>query len=227
MGRARGIAAGLVVLLPLACATPERSPFVSLAAVAPGIERDIRYAGSDNFVGAPIDGYEVVACWLTEPAARALAAVQADLAAEGLGLRVFDCYRPQRAVDHFVRWAADPADTATKARYYPRLAKADLFPLGYIADRSSHSRGSTVDVTLIQPRADGVPVELDMGTPYDFFDPRSHTDSGAVSAKARTHRHRLRAAMERRGFANYPTEWWHFTLESEPHPEQRFDLPIR
>ena len=148
-------------------------------------------------------------CLLTQPAAQALAAVQRDLRGEGLGLRVYDCYRPQRAVDRFMRWAADLGDQRTKPTFYPRVAKQELIARGYIAERSGHSRGSTVDLTLVG--ADGAPLE--MGTPFDLFDERSHTESPAVPAAARANREKLRAAMERRGFRNLAVEWWHYTLD--------------
>lgn len=197
---------------------------VDVASVAPSIQLEIRYAGSHNFVGAPVDGYGAPRCWLTRPAAEALAEVQRDVESEGLGLRVYDCYRPQRAVDHFVRWAADPDDLATQDEFYPNVPKDRLFAEGYVAARSSHSRGSTVDLTLVR-RADGEP--LDMGSPWDFFDPISHPDSRAVSGEARSHRMRLRAVMERHGFEPYDAEWWHFTLRDEPFPDRYRDVPIR
>jgi D-alanyl-D-alanine dipeptidase len=200
---------------------------VALAAVAPGVDQAMRYAGSENFVGAPVDGYEAPVCLLSEPAARALAAVQQDLAAEGLGLRVFDCYRPQRAVAHFVRWARDLADQRTKERYYPRVEKTELFEKGYIAERSGHSRGSTVDLTLLERRPDGSLREVDMGTEFDLFDPRSHTESPEVAAARLAARLRLRAAMTRRGFRNLSVEWWHYTLEHEPFPDRYLDVPVR
>jgi len=214
-----------LVALGCAAATPQQDTpdFVAIAQVDPGIAQDIRYAGAVNFVGAPIDGYERPVCLLTRPAAQALAAVQQDLRAEGLGLRVYDCYRPQRAVDHFVRWAADPSDQRTRETFYPRVAKQELIARGYIAERSGHSRGSTVDVTLVG--ADGAPLE--MGTPFDLFDERSHTGSLAVPAEARANRERLRAAMERRGFRNLAVEWWHYTLADEPYPDRVFDVPVR
>jgi D-alanyl-D-alanine dipeptidase len=146
-------------LAALACggSAPRGDPdLVDLASVDPTIETEIRYAGSDNFVGSPVDGYDAPRCWLTRPAARALASVQHDLASEGLRLRVYDCYRPQRAVDHFMRWAADPDDRSTQADYYPNLPKEALFAEGYIAARSGHSRGSTLDLTLVR-NADGAP----------------------------------------------------------------------
>ena len=200
------------------------NPFVDAARHVPGLALDMRYAGSDNFVGRPIAGYEAPRCLLTPQAARALARVQASLAPDGLGLKVFDCYRPRQAVADFAAWARDPADTRMKAAYYPRTDKADLFRLGYIAERSSHSRGSTVDLTLI--RLDGG-TELDMGTPFDLFDPASATDFPGVSSVQAHNRHRLRDAMIRAGFAPYAQEWWHFTLKGEPYPDTAFDRPVR
>jgi D-alanyl-D-alanine dipeptidase len=196
---------------------------VDAKAFAPSLALDLRYATTDNFVGARIDGYEAARCLLAEPAARALAAVQADLAADGLGLVAYDCYRPQRAVDHFVRWTREPADPGSKARHHPRVAKEALIREGYIAPRSGHSRGSTLDVGLVR-LSDGA--ALDLGTPFDFFDPLAHVDA-PVPEPARTHRARLRAAMERRGFIPYPPEWWHFTLADEPYPDAYFDAPVR
>ncbi len=170
----------LALLAPTGCGAeggerPDEAPdarvdLVDVREVEPSIRADIRYAGSNNFVGGPVDGYEGATCLLSRPAAEALARVQRDLAAEGLGLLVYDCYRPQRAVDHFVRWAEDTTDARTKAEFYPNVDKSRLFDEGYIAERSGHSRGSTVDLTLVR---DGTAEALDMGTPYDFFDPRS------------------------------------------------------
>ena len=198
-----------------------------LADVAPGISQDLRYAGADNFVGGPIDGYERPVCLLSVEAAQALAVVEQDLVREGLGLRVLDCYRPARAVAHFARWARDLSDQRTKARYYPRVDKAELFEQSYIAERSGHSRGSTVDVTLIESRASGTVAELDMGTHFDLFDARSATDAPGIPESARANRQRLRESMERRGFRNLAQEWWHYTLEKEPYPDRYFDVPVR
>jgi D-alanyl-D-alanine dipeptidase len=195
--------------------------------VAPGIAQDLRYAGADNFVGAKVDGYERPVCLLSAEAAEALAAAQGDLAPERLGLRVFDCYRPARAVAHFARWARDLSDQRTKPEYYPRVDKTQLFAEGYIAERSGHSRGSTVDLTLALRRADGSLAEVEMGTPFDLFDPRSALEAGDVPEPARANRERLRAAMARRGFANLPQEWWHYTLAAEPYPDRYFDVPVR
>jgi D-alanyl-D-alanine dipeptidase len=218
-----GLAGALLALAAAAPAQDEAPHFVALAQVDASIAQEIRYAGSDNFVGAPIDGYERPVCLLTPPAAQALAAVQRDLRREGLGLRVYDCYRPQRAVDHFMRWAADLGDQRTRSTFYPRVAKQELIARGYIAERSGHSRGSTVDLTLVG--AGGAPLE--MGTPFDLFDERSHTDSTAVPAAARANREKLRTAMERRGFRNLAVEWWHYTLADEPYPARAFDVPVR
>jgi D-alanyl-D-alanine dipeptidase len=220
----RLVAASLAVLACAASAPAGAPPrFVSIADVDATVRTDLRYAGADNFVGGPIDGYERPLCLLTEPAARALAAVQRDLRGRGVGLVVYDCYRPQRAVDHFARWARDLGDQRTKDAYYPHVPKEALFERGYIAARSSHSRGSTVDVGLVDPT--GAP--LDMGTPFDRFDVRSHTASPDLPAAARANRALLRAAMERRGFRNLDAEWWHYTLVDEPERERVFDVPVR
>jgi D-alanyl-D-alanine dipeptidase len=185
----------------------------------------MRYAGSDNFVGEPIDGYEAPVCLLTQPAARAVISAQEELRALGLSLVILDCYRPQRAVDHFLRWVRDP-DESSRARNYPFVPKAELVTRGYIADRSSHSRGSAIDVTLVSTTWDTAR-PLDMGTPFDFFDERSHTDSREVPAAARANRHLLRELLQRHGFRNYPLEWWHYTLRDEPYPDRYLDLPVR
>lgn len=204
-------------------AEPIDPGFVDLAAVAPTILLDIRYAGPDNFVGAPVDGYEAPRCLLSPPAARALAGLQQELRAFGLGLIVHDCYRPQRAVNHFMRWSRDPAALETRARYYPNEDKSTLFEKGYIAERSGHSRGSTVDLGLV----DAAGRALDMGTGWDTLDPLSATEAPGIPDAARRHRLMLRALMEKHGFRNYAKEWWHFTLAPEPWPDRYFDLPIR
>ena len=198
--------------------------FCYLDQYLPGAAYEVRYYGDNNFVGQPVDGYEAPRVILTIPAAQALAGVQQDLAPFGLGLKFFDGYRPQRAVDHFVRWAADLSDTKMKARFYPGVDKANLFRDGYIASRSGHSRGSTVDLTVVD-LATGA--ELDMGTPFDFFGPLSAGESPDAPAQARANRMLLRQAMENRGFLPYAEEWWHFTLADEPFPETYFDFPVR
>jgi D-alanyl-D-alanine dipeptidase len=224
----KGVLAAAVAAALSAC-TGGGAPapdLVSLAEIAPGVSVDMRYAGSENFVGVPIDGYDAPVCLLARPAALALAAVQHDLETDGLGLRVFDCYRPARAVAHFARWARDLGDERTKAAYYPRIEKSRLFELGYIAERSGHSRASTVDLTLVERAGDGSLRELDMGGPFDLFDPLSNTDSPDVTPEQRANRLRLRAAMVRRGFKNLPVEWWHYTLAAEPYPDTYLDLPV-
>jgi zinc D-Ala-D-Ala dipeptidase len=206
-----------------AAAQDRPAAFVDAAAVVPGLIVDARYAGSHNFVGRPIDGYQAPRCLLTKPAAEALAQVARDLAARGLVLKAFDCYRPARAVANFVHWAHDLNDTAGKREFYPEVDKRVLFRDGYISSRSGHSRGSTVDLTLVH--ADGS--ELDMGTPFDFFSPRSWPGSPSVSAKAKDNRALFAAAMRARGFRPYPKEWWHFTLAHEPFPDTYFDFPVK
>ena len=161
---------------------------------------------------------------MTQPAADALAGVARDLAPRGLVIKVFDCYRPTRAVANFVHWARDLNDTAGKAEFYPNVDKRTLFRDGYIASRSGHSRGSTIDLTLAQ--ADGR--ELDMGTPFDFFSPKSWTADPTISARAARQSHAARGRDARhRGFRGYDKEWWHFTLRGEPFPETYFDFPVR
>ena len=219
-------------VIPLLCAlattvapadASQPAVLVDAGTIVPGLVADIRYAGSHNFVGRSIDGYRAPRCLLTQPAANALAEVARDLATRGLVLKVFDCYRPTRAVANFVRWARDPRDQAAKAEFYPDVDKRTLFRDGYIASRSGHSRGSTVDLTLA--RADGA--ELDMGTPFDFFSTRSWTAASSVTTEQHANRLRLAAAMQRRGFRGYPKEWWHFTLRNEPFPSTYFDLPVQ
>lgn len=200
---------------------------VDVATLAPDLRIDMRYAGRDNFVGTRIDGYEAPRCYLHRDAARALARVQATLRARGESLLIHDCYRPVRAVRHFVRWAQDPADQRSKARYYPGIDKARLFAEGYIAEQSGHSRGATVDLALLRCEADGRCEPVDMGTSYDLFDPRSHTDSPLVEPRQRANRRRLLEAMTAEGFVNYPKEWWHYTWQPEPTPRTAYDFPVR
>lgn len=210
----------LAVALP-AHALPD--DFVYVAEVVPNVVIDARYAGDNNFVGRPVDGYLANTVILTRPAAEALAKVSEDLAAFGLGLKVFDGFRPQRAVDHFVRWAADLSDQSTKARHYPDVEKEHLFRDGYIAERSGHSRGSTVDLTIID-LATGE--ELPMGTPFDYFGLESWPSYTKLPAEQRAFRALLQQVMTRHGFRPLKEEWWHFTLENEPYPETYFDFPV-
>lgn len=197
--------------------------FVDVAGRIPGIEVDVRYFGDDNFVGSRIEGYNSAKIFITTPAADALTLVQSELNAFGLGLKIFDGYRPQRAVDHFVRWAKDLSDTRMQARYYPTVDKENLFRDGYIAERSGHSRGSTLDLTMVTLSTDQ---ELDMGSGWDFFDPKSWPSSSAVTAIQRENRMLLRSTMVKHGFIPLTEEWWHFTLEDEPFPDTYFDFEI-
>jgi D-alanyl-D-alanine dipeptidase len=218
--RGQGITAAALTA-GLACATGPG--FVDATSFAPTLVVELRYATRENFIGTRVDGYEAPLCLLSVPAARALAAAQGALEADGLGLIVWDCYRPQRAVDHFVRWSREPAEPSLAARHHPNVAKSELFARGYIAARSGHSRGSTVDVGLVR-LADGA--LLDCGTPFDFFDSRSHVDAD-VPTEARRHRQILQEAMQANGWATYPEEWWHFTLRNEPYPDTYFDDVVR
>jgi zinc D-Ala-D-Ala dipeptidase len=206
-----------------ASAQDRPSDFVDVASVVPGLTEDIRYAGSHNFVGRPIDGYEASRCLLARPAAEALAQVARDLAPQGIHIKVFDCYRPTRAVANFVHWARDINDQKMKAEFYPNVDKRTLFVSGYISSRSGHSRGSTMDLTLAHD--DGK--ELDMGTPFDFFSPKSWPADPSISAEAHANRMLLANAMSRRGFRPYDKEWWHFTLRHEPFPDTFFDFPVK
>ena len=221
--------------------------FVHLQTLDPTILTEVRYAGAHNFIGRPVPGYEAPEVVLTREAAEALAEVQADVRPMGYTLKVYDGYRPQRAVDEFVRWAADPDDDAMRAEFYPDVPKDRLFPERYIAERSGHSRGSTVDLTLVElpatPTAPWMPGDplrpctaphgerwpdnsIDMGTGFDCFSEKSHHGSDAISEQARANREILLSAMERHGFEPYPEEWWHYTLADEPFPDAYFNFPI-
>ncbi|HEX3502263.1 MAG TPA: M15 family metallopeptidase [Xanthobacteraceae bacterium] len=197
--------------------------FVDAATIVPGLIPEMRYATAHNFTARPIDGYEARRCLLTREAAEALAAVARDLAPRSLVIKAFDCYRPTRAVENFVRWARDINDQAARAEFYPNVDKRTLFRDGYIASHSGHSRGSTIDMTLAH--ADGT--ELDMGTHFDFFSPRSWTADPSVTPEQHANRMLLVAAMRRHGFRNYEKEWWHYTLTPEPFPDTYFNFPVR
>ena len=199
------------------------SDFAVLNATLPSVVVEVRYASSDNFIGTPIRGYLIPQIYLTKVALKALGNVQDDLREKGLGLKVFDGYRPQRAVDHFVQWSQCPEDTLMKATYYPDISKNKLFALGYIASKSGHSRGSTVDVTVVV-LATGT--ELDMGSSYDFFGPISGVYSTEITMQQQQNRLLLRTVMLRHGFKPLQEEWWHFTLTKEPYPTTYFDFVI-
>jgi D-alanyl-D-alanine dipeptidase len=220
------IALAVLVAAPARAEGAMPAAFVDAAEVVEGLVVDMRYFGADNFVGARIEGYERPRCLLTRQAAEALALVQKDFGTRGLGVKVFDCYRPVRAVAHFIRWARDPSDQKRKAEFYPDVDKRDLFRLGYIATRSGHSRGSTVDLTLVRLGGEK-PLPLDMGTRFDFFGRQSWPSAKSVGEEAQANRALLAAAMRRGGFAPYDREWWHFTLANEPFPHTYFDFPVR
>jgi zinc D-Ala-D-Ala dipeptidase len=238
----------IVWLLPAQAGAASALPkgFVYLRDVDPTILQDVRYAGSHNFVGRPIKGYLAAECILSEPAARALKAVQAKLALKNLSLIVWDCYRPKRAVDDFLRWSREPARAEMKAEFYPRTDKQSLFASGYLAVRSAHSRGSTVDLGIVPstfslptPQAALPPLKpciapkgerfedgtIDFGTGYDCLDALGSTSNPRVGAAALGNRQMLKAAMRDAGFRPYFREWWHFELANEPF-NNGFDFEI-
>ena len=205
--------------------TPQQAGMVEAATLAHGLREDIRYAGDNNFIGNPVDGYDAPKCYLLRRVATALAQVQADLRARGMTLQVFDCYRPVRAVRYFVHWAQDPADQRNKARFYPDIDKPALFP-DYISPQSRHSRGATVDLTVLRCEGERC-TPLDMGTGFDSFSLRAHTDAGGITPEQRANRQLLVQAMQRRGFENYSFEWWHYTFKPEPTPDVAYDFVVR
>jgi len=198
--------------------------FVYLLDLEPSIKIELRYFSNNNFIGQPIDGYHRSTIIVSKPTALALQKVQNDLEKKGLGLKIFDAYRPQQAVNHFVRWAKVLNDTLMKQSYYPDVPKSELFKRGYIASKSGHSRGSTVDLTLIDLDTGN---ELNMGSPYDFFGVQSHPFYKKITDKQRKNRMLLRRVMLKNGFKPYENEWWHFTLRDEPFPNQYFDFPVK
>lgn len=208
-----------------AATDPAQAGMLDVRELDADIRADMRYATADNFVGSVVRGYEAPRCYLLRPVAEALARVAADLRAQDLHLLVYDCYRPVRSVAHFVEWAADLEDQRTKPAYYPNLDKHQLLN-GYISASSGHSRGATVDLTLVRC-GQGECTPLDMGTGFDFFDPLANTDSAHASEAQQANRRLLRDAMQRHGFSNYPMEWWHYSLKPEPEPATAFDFPVR
>lgn len=232
-----------VLLAPLPVSAQSALPdgFVHLADVAPSIRQDIRYADARNFMGRPIAGYLAGECILTRRAAEALARAQAEIAARGLTLIVWDCYRPASAVADMMAWTRDAADQRMKAVFYPAVDKARLSLDGYLSSRSTHSRGSTVDLGIArtgtspgftggactapagQRLDDGA---LDFGTSYDCFDPAAHVRAPGLSREAAANRAQLASLMQRNGFRAYAKEWWHFQLVNEPFPARVFDFPV-
>ena len=229
------------------CADKMPESFVDIKDVIPDIQVDIRYFTPHNFVGEIVNGYSTAKCIITREAAQALALVQKDLNIFSLGLKIYDCYRPQRAVNHFVKWATEIDNTKTKEEFYPTIDKRNLFKDGYIDSKSGHSRGSTVDLTVIPipPRQQHnyVPGQklyecylpagqrfgdnsIDMGTGFDCFHELSHTQNRNVGLQQRINRLLLKVLMEKQGFRNFEKEWWHYTLNNEPHPDIYFDFTI-
>ena len=215
------IAGFIVLTITSALAVPR--VLIDSGASIQGVTTDIRYAGTANFLGRSVKGYGNPHCLLTPEATEALSHAQDLAKEEGMALLIYDCYRPQRAVDDFVGWVNSHEKEPRKAIYYPHIPREELIQQGYIAERSGHSRGSTVDLTLVSTETGEA---LDMGTPWDFFDKRSHTQSNVVSVDARANRHALQRIMEGAGFRGYFAEWWHFTLINEPFPDKYFDIPI-
>ena len=201
----------------------DSSDFVLLSDYVPGIVQEIRYYSTYNFVGDRIDGYEEPVAILSKEAARALKGVANEANAMGYRLKIFDAYRPARAVRHFVFWGIEDLDLRMKPFFYPQLEKQVLFQRGYIAKESSHSRGGTVDLTLLDM---GTGKEVDMGSPFDLFDPISHPDCREVTDEQYDNRMLLQNLMVRSGFEPIDCEWWHFTLRDEPFPETYFDFPV-
>ena len=202
----------------------DASGFVSIGEAVPDALLDIRYYSSFNFIGERIDGYEAPVALLTREAAAALKRVSDEAVSLGWRLKIFDAYRPQKAVDHFVRWAKDPEDTRMKAYFYPELEKKDIIPQHYIAEHSGHSRGSTVDLTLFDMASQR---DADMGGTFDYFGEKSHPDYPGTTEKQHQNRMLLQKLMVKHGFRPLESEWWHFTLDKEPYPDTYFTFPVR
>lgn len=215
----------LLVSLP-GHAAEKPNDFIDILSVAPTVKVAMAYAGPDNFVGTVIDGYLANTCFLQRNAAQALAQAQQHAEALGYRLWLYDCYRPQRAVQHFLRWAKDLSDVKTKPNYYPKLPKDQLVG-DYIAEQSGHSRGSTVDLTLASKDRNGNWHPIDMGSAFDLFDPISHAKSNAITAAQAANRTQLEKIMAAAGFQIYPLEWWHFTHQPPVYPDQYFDFPVQ
>ena len=201
----------------------DASDFVLLSEAVPDAILEIRYYSTYNFVGERIDGYEQPVALLTKEAAAALRKVSDDLVSRGYRLKIYDAYRPQTAVSHFMRWALDFEDARMKAYFYPELEKDQLFPQGYIAEHSGHSRGSTVDLTLFDMTTEK---EADMGGTFDYFGELSHPDYRDITEEQYANRMILRETMMAHGFKPLAEEWWHFTLENEPYPDTYFTFPV-
>lgn len=203
-------------------AQSHRSEFVDVATLMPTALFDIRYFSNNNFVGAPVDGYEAAKCFLHKTAAKGLQQAHKQAQQAGYNFKIYDCYRPQRAVDHFVRWVNDEHDTKTKAAYYPNLEKDQLLG-GYIAAKSGHSRGSTIDLTLTDSQGQA----LNMGSLFDMFDTISNTDDPRINADQKANRYLLKNIMMAAGFAPYAMEWWHFTYKPQAYPDTYFNFVVK
>lgn len=198
--------------------------FVYVTDYIPAIQVDLRYCGSDNFVGKPVNGYIDNKAILTKRATEALMKVENELNKKNLGLKIFDAYRPQRAVNHFQEWAKAVNDTITKRKYYPTIDKRNLFKDGYIATKSGHSRGSTIDLTIIDLHTKK---EIDMGTIFDFLGPQSGHSFPNISTTQKQNRQLLKSTMEKYGFKPYSKEWWHYTYIDEPYKKTYFDFLVQ
>lgn len=215
-----------IALSFLACKSEENLPkgFSYIHQEIPSIVIDLRYFGNHNFVGRPIVGYQNQVAILSTQATGALKKVQTELNQQGLGLKVFDAYRPQQAVTSFETWAKDLEDTIAKQEFYPNIDKKDLFTLGYIASKSGHTRGSTIDLTIIDLNTNQ---ELDMGSSFDFFGTISHHNTNQITVSQKENREMLRKTMLQYGFKEYAEEWWHYTLVNEPFPDTYFDFIVK
>ena len=201
----------------------DASGFVLLSDFIPDIVQEIRYFSTFNFVGERIDGYEEPCALLTMDAARALKSVSNEMAVRGYRLKIFDAYRPVMAVKRFIFWGIEDQDIRMKPYFYPEISKQDTFALGYIAKQSSHSRGSAIDLTLLDMKSGK---EVDMGGPFDYFGELSHPDYRGITNEQYENRMMLQHSMVRNGFAPYECEWWHFILEKEPFPDEYFNFPV-
>lgn len=213
----------LFILFTAFCFGQLPKGFVYVKDVIPNIDVELRYCSDHNFVGEVIDGYNANRAILTKEAAASLKKVQAELNKQNLSIKIYDAYRPQRAVNHFVRWAKQINDTLMKAEFYPDVKKKNLFKAGYIASKSRHSSGSTLDITIVNMKTGEI---LDMGSPYDFFGKASWVKNDNLTATQKQNRSLLQKVMLSNGFRNYAQEWWHFTLRGEPYRNQYFDFEV-
>lgn len=221
------IALAVCIITPVAAEdkiSVDSSDFVLLSEAVPDAILEIRYYSTYNFVGSRINGYERPVAYLTKKAAAALREVSDELVQKGYRLKIYDAYRPQRAVNHFESWARDLKDTRMKEYFYPELDKSVLFEQGYIAHKSGHSRGSTLDLTLFDMNTEK---EVDMGGTFDYFGLKSHPGYKGVTPAQYNNRMILREAMTKHGFKPLSEEWWHFTLKDEPYPDTYFDFPVK